>query len=128
MNNNNDQFVAVILGLAVIVFVSNLITKAINYAQKFYEGHKSEIFMVMITVSVIAAVVVGLWLYSRFLEKQEETRKFIALQAENTRQLIEAKRTQAMLQKQIDVAPAVKPVEIPRPKKLSLAARAAKET
>lgn len=127
MNNNNDQFVAVILGLGAIIFVSNLLTKAIGYTQKFYESHKSEILIGVIIVFVIAAVVFGLWLYSRFIEKQEESRKVLSLQAENTRQLIEAKRTEAMLQRKLDLAPETKPIEIPKPKKLSLAARAAKE-
>ena len=127
MNNNNDHFAAVILGLGAIVFVSNLVMKAISFTQKFYQVHKSEIVMGAISVFVIAAVIFSLRLYFRFSQKQAESRKFIALQAENTRQLIEAKRTEAMLQRKLDLAPETKPIEIPKPKKLSLAARAAKE-
>ena len=128
MNNNNDHFAAVILGLGAVVFVINLVMKAISYTQKFYQVHKTEIFMSVITVFVIATVIFGLRLYFRFSQKQAESKKLIAIQEESARQLAEAKRTEAILQKKLDLALATKPKEIPKPKKLSLAARAAKET
>lgn len=80
----------------------------------------------MIILFAIAVVVVGVKLYFKF-SKHSEKQNNHPPQELDRQVLIEKKKIDSVVPEKLNLAITTQPKEIPKPKKLSLAARAAKE-